>query len=112
MKILDLEVSLDFETSNRCGASGMFQVIEVKTVEGDDLTDKFDVGIHYQDTNEFIEDVCRRDLVPHIPTKDDQRRIGMTTWITFSEAIRQLCVESINLMETVSSGRARRISDR
>jgi hypothetical protein len=41
-----VEVSCDYETSERAGASGMFQVVE-PTQNGEDVTDLVDQGIHF-----------------------------------------------------------------
>ncbi len=44
-----LKVYKDYETSERAGAGGMFQIISVEDLEENDLTNQVDVGIHFHD---------------------------------------------------------------
>ncbi|MBK6744670.1 MAG: restriction endonuclease subunit S [Hydrogenophilales bacterium] len=52
------QVSLDFETSERAGASGMFQVITVTDDTGKDRTDLVDQGKHYGSQEELAADIA------------------------------------------------------
>jgi len=40
---------LDYETSERCGAGGMFQVISLTTDDDKDRTDLVDQSVHFPD---------------------------------------------------------------
>lgn len=50
-------IQCDWETSERAGAAGCFQVIRITTDEGKDLTDKIDQGKHYRELAEVIVDL-------------------------------------------------------
>lgn len=52
------EVHLDYETSERAGAGGMFQVISVEDEDGKDFTHLVDQGLHYASLNELKEDIA------------------------------------------------------
>lgn len=43
------QVGKDFETSQRAGAGGMFQVETLIEDTGSDVTNRIDVGIHFRD---------------------------------------------------------------
>lgn len=51
-------VHLDYETSARSGAAGMFQVISVEDEDGQDFTHLVDMGKHYASINELKEDIA------------------------------------------------------
>lgn len=62
---LDLNIHLDYETSVRVGARGMFQVAFITNNEtGDDLTELIDVGIHYYDIESVIKDISKKLKIP------------------------------------------------
>ncbi|QTH44008.1 hypothetical protein J4772_06275 [Cohnella sp. LGH] len=48
--------NLDWETSERAGAGGMFQVISIKDDDDNDVTDQYniDAGMHYSSLREVI----------------------------------------------------------
>ena len=46
-------VHLDYETSDRAGAGGMFQVISIEDDEGKDFTHLVDQGFHYASLDEL-----------------------------------------------------------
>lgn len=50
-------IKCDWETSDRAGAGGMFQVIRVRTSDGTDLTKKIDQGYHYETLEEVVKDL-------------------------------------------------------
>ncbi|MFN3985812.1 MAG: restriction endonuclease subunit S [Rhodocyclaceae bacterium] len=52
------EVHLDYETSERAGAGGMFQVISLEDEDGKDFTDLVDQGQHYASLDELKEDIA------------------------------------------------------
>jgi type I restriction enzyme S subunit len=52
------EVQLDYETSNRVGAGGMFQVISVEDEDGKDFTHLVDQGWHYASLDDLKEDIA------------------------------------------------------
>lgn len=52
------EVHLDYETSARSGASGMFQVIAVEDEDGKDFTHLVTLGTHYASLDELREDIA------------------------------------------------------
>jgi type I restriction enzyme S subunit len=49
------EVHLDYETSERAGAGGMFQVISVEDEKGNDRTQHVDQGKHFRNLQEVKE---------------------------------------------------------
>lgn len=51
-------VHLDYETSERAGAGGMFQVISIEDDEGKDFTYLVDQGFHYSSLDELGEDIA------------------------------------------------------
>lgn len=52
------EVHLDYETSERAGAGGMFQVISLEDEDGKDFTHLVDQGQHYVSLDELKEDIA------------------------------------------------------
>ncbi len=44
---MNVTAQLDWETSERAGAGGLFQVISLEDENGDDITGKVDQGVHY-----------------------------------------------------------------
>lgn len=52
------QVQLDYETSERAGAGGMFQVISVEDEDGKDFTDLVDQGRHYASLDDLKEDIA------------------------------------------------------
>jgi type I restriction enzyme S subunit len=52
----NFEVGKDFETSERAGAGGMFQVDTLKDDNGNDVTDRIDVGKHFSNDDELKEE--------------------------------------------------------
>lgn len=46
------QIACDYETSEHAGAGGMFQLETVIDTDGNDVTDKVDVGIHFPDGDE------------------------------------------------------------
>lgn len=62
---LSLNITLDFETSERAGAGGTFQVVSVEESEFFyDMTELIDVGTHYHEISEVIEDISKQTRVP------------------------------------------------
>lgn len=53
-------VVLDYETSERAGAGGMFQVAALSDEDDKDRTDLVDQGKHYAALDELINDIARR----------------------------------------------------
>lgn len=53
------EVHLDYETSERAGAGGMFQVISLEDEDGKDFTRLVDQGRHYVSLDELKADIAR-----------------------------------------------------
>lgn len=53
----NFEVGKDFETSERAGAGGMFQVDTLKDDNGNDVTDRIDVGKHFSNDDELKEEL-------------------------------------------------------
>jgi type I restriction enzyme S subunit len=51
-------VNLDYETSERAGAGGMFQVISIEDEEGKDFTHLVDQGVHYPSLDELGADLA------------------------------------------------------
>ena len=49
------QVSKDFETSERAGAGGMFQIERLLDANGQDITHNIDVGIHFNNDEELID---------------------------------------------------------
>jgi len=59
------EVGKDFETSERAGAGGMFQVDTLIDEEGNDVTNRIDVGLHFADDEqlkEYLSQVFEADI--------------------------------------------------
>lgn len=55
-----LKINCDYETSERCGAGGMFQVCSVTAITeyGEfDITEHVDQGKHYSELDEVAEDM-------------------------------------------------------
>lgn len=52
-------VDLDYETSERAGPGGMFQVISVEDEDGKDFTHLVDQGQHYASLDDLKEDIAR-----------------------------------------------------
>ncbi|MFA5649340.1 MAG: hypothetical protein WC951_13680 [Bacteroidales bacterium] len=63
----NFEVGKDFETSERAGAGGMFQVDTLKDDNGNDVTDRIDVGKHFSNDDELKEELSN---VFGIPVND------------------------------------------
>jgi type I restriction enzyme S subunit len=57
-------VHLDYETSERAGAGGMFQVISIEDAEGNDKTNLVDQGTHYHDLAGLTADLAKALGVP------------------------------------------------
>jgi len=53
-------VILDFETSKRAGAGGMFQVADLRDDNDKDRTDLVDQGKHYSEIEELTSDIAQR----------------------------------------------------
>jgi type I restriction enzyme S subunit len=53
-------VTLDFETSEQAGASGMFQVAVLRDENDTDRTALVDQGKHYKNIEELTSDIARR----------------------------------------------------
>lgn len=53
------QVALDYETSERSGASGMFQVISIEDEDGKNFTDLVDQGKHYTSLEELKKDIAK-----------------------------------------------------
>lgn len=53
------EVMLDYETSERAGAGGMFQVILLSDDQGRNRSDMVDQGWHYSSLDELAKDIAR-----------------------------------------------------
>lgn len=53
-------VHLDYETSERAGAGGMFQVADLRDDNDKDRTDLVDQGKHYHDLAELASDIAQR----------------------------------------------------
>ena len=53
------EVQLVYETSERAGAYGMFQVISLEDEDGKDFTHLVDQGLHYVSLDELKADIAR-----------------------------------------------------
>lgn len=52
-------VQLDYETSERAGAGGMFQVVSVEDGDGKDVTHLVDQGEHYASLDNLKKDIAR-----------------------------------------------------
>jgi type I restriction enzyme S subunit len=63
----NFEVGKDFETSERAGAGGMFQVDTLIDENGVDITSRIDVGKHFHDDDELKEELSG---IFGIPIKD------------------------------------------
>ena len=48
-----IKAELDWETGERAGAGGTFQVIELEDDDGNDLTDLVDQGHHFNNMEEL-----------------------------------------------------------
>lgn len=54
-------INIDYKTSNRCGARGLFQVISILGGDGSDVTNTLvDVGTHYPDTETLRRAIANR----------------------------------------------------
>lgn len=51
------QVMIDTETSERAGAGGMFQVIEITDDDGNNYTHEVDQGVHYPDLEALARDL-------------------------------------------------------
>jgi type I restriction enzyme S subunit len=51
--------SLDWETSERAGAGGMFQVVNLEDQDGNDLTSLVDQGTHYPSLAVLKSDILK-----------------------------------------------------
>ncbi len=49
------QIGKDFETLERAGMAGWFQVDTLLDDEGNDITDIIDVGQHFESNDNFIE---------------------------------------------------------
>jgi type I restriction enzyme S subunit len=49
------QVGKDYETSERAGAGGMFQVDTLIDENDDDVTNRIDVGMHFSDEEQLKE---------------------------------------------------------
>lgn len=54
---MHLFINLDYETSERCGAGGMFQVISITDEQDNDYTNHVDQGTHYSNLQEVKVDL-------------------------------------------------------
>jgi type I restriction enzyme S subunit len=68
-----LEAHLDYETSERAGAGGMFQVISIEDSDGNKKTDLVDVGTHYSSLDDLKADLAKALGVP--PTEIDLKEV-------------------------------------
>jgi type I restriction enzyme, S subunit len=58
-EVYNLNVNLNYETSARCGADGMFQVNSITDDENNkDYTNLVDQGTHYYNLNELAKDIA------------------------------------------------------
>lgn len=57
-KYYSLSVHLDYETSERAGAGGMFQVISIEDEDANDLTRLVDQGTHYSSLEVLKQDIA------------------------------------------------------
>lgn len=51
------QVEIDRETSERAGAGGMFQVVQITDEDGNDYTHEVDQGVHYPDLEALAKDL-------------------------------------------------------
>jgi type I restriction enzyme S subunit len=58
VKYYSLSVHLDYGTSERTGAGGMFQVISIEDEDANDLTHLVDQGVHYSSLAELKQDIA------------------------------------------------------
>jgi hypothetical protein len=56
----NFEILLDFETGERAGAAGTFQIASLEDEAGKDWSDSIDQGKHYDSVNEVREDLAQR----------------------------------------------------
>lgn len=64
---MNLEVTLDYEVSERAGAGGMAQIVSVKDSEsGADLSSQVDCGMHFtsegKDLDRYLKSVFGDDI--------------------------------------------------
>lgn len=62
-----VQIHLDYETSESCGAGGMFQVASIVDENDNDITSHVDVGHHYSSLEQVQRDLqealgCEVDL--------------------------------------------------
>lgn len=57
-KYYSLSVHLDYETSERAGAGGMFQVISIEDEDANDFTHLVDQGVHYSSQDKLKQDIA------------------------------------------------------
>lgn len=57
-------VHLDYETAERVGARGTFQVISITNEEDEDFTHLVDVGTHYPSLDTLQEDIAQKLKIP------------------------------------------------
>jgi len=58
-RLFYFSVQLDYETSERAGAGGMFQVVSVEDGDGKDFTNLVDQGEHYASLDNLRKDIAR-----------------------------------------------------
>jgi type I restriction enzyme, S subunit len=58
-RLFHFSVQLDYETSERAGAGGMFQVVSVEDGDGKDFTHLVDQGEHYASLDNLKKDIAR-----------------------------------------------------
>ena len=52
-------IQCDYDTSERVGAGGMFQVVSLEDQDGNDRTSLLDVGKHYRSFDEVARDIAK-----------------------------------------------------
>ena len=57
---MNYTILCDYETSERAGAGGMFQVAQLMNEDGDDCTALVDVGKHYRSFEEVKIDLAKK----------------------------------------------------
>jgi type I restriction enzyme S subunit len=58
--MIHFSVHLDYETSERSGAGGMFQVISLTDAEDNDRTNLIDQGIHFHNLDELAAAIAKK----------------------------------------------------
>ncbi|WP_312597808.1 hypothetical protein [Brevundimonas sp.] len=56
---MHIEVELDYETGDRAGAGGTFQVISLTDDDGNDVTEKVDQGRHFTSIAELEKELSQ-----------------------------------------------------